>query len=344
MAGLNDFISDKMVQQTTLPSWFDTAQQNLVNQAQTAYGATPTPQQTVAQGAVSTMAQPTTPFQQAAGTLQSIASGAANPWIVNQQTGQVSPNTATALGGLFAAQNQQLQQLMPNVTAPVQGANIATGQFGSLRGQTATNKAMADAQAALAAKQMEAALQGQQIGTQAGLGAGQLTGQGIENALRVGQYQQASPFLNVSNLGKIIGGIQAPSTITSQKQVSPLNQIAGLITLLGGTAGTGGVLGQLGVPGGLQGVIKGAGNILGDIFNFDGTSGTAGGDAESQTGGFYGGTAPTNPYANMTDAQIQAAIDRGYGSNPTQEQLADLYSMGDSYGNYGGYTAPNYEE
>lgn len=263
MAGLNDFLSNKAMQQTTLPSWFDTAQQNVVNQAQSAFGAAPTPQQTVAQGAVTTMGQPTTPFQQAAGTLQNIASGAANPWIVNQQTGQVTPNTATALGGLFQAQNQQLQQLMPNITAPVQGANIASGQFGSLRGQTAVNKAMADAQSKLFADQMQAALQGQQIGTQAGLGAGQLTAQDIENALRVGQYQQAAPFMNVSNLGKVVGGIQAPATVYNQTQLSPLNQIAGLATVLGGQTGQGGILGQLGVPGGLQGLFKGIGNKLG---------------------------------------------------------------------------------
>ena len=32
------------------------------------------------------------------------------------------------------------------------------------------------------------------------------------------------------------------------------------------------------------------------------------GDVEAQLGGFYGGTAPVNPYANASDAQIQAAI------------------------------------
>lgn len=32
------------------------------------------------------------------------------------------------------------------------------------------------------------------------------------------------------------------------------------------------------------------------------------GDVEAQLGGFYGGTAPINPYANASDAQIQAAI------------------------------------
>jgi hypothetical protein len=281
------------------------------------------------------MAQPTTPFQQAAGTLQSISSGAANPWIVNQQTGQVTPNTATALGGLFAAQNQQLQQLMPNVTAPVQGANIASGQFGSLRGQTAVNKAMADAQASLAAKQMESALQAQQIGTQAGLGAGTLTAQDIENALRVGQYQQASPFTNVSNLGKVVGGIQAPTTVFNQTQLSPLNQIAGLLTLLGGTSGSGGVLKQIGVEGGLSGLLGSVGRLFtgGTGGGSTGGGGTAGGDAENQEGGFYGGGSAPNPFEGLTDQQLNDIFTYG-GATPAQNTnvpITDYPSWSDYY-------------
>lgn len=263
MAGLNNIITNKAMQQTTLPSWFDTAQQNVVNQAQSAFGAAPTPQQTVAQGAINRLSAPTNAFTQAAGTAQNIASGAANPWIVNQETGQVSPNVNTALGGLFQAQNQQLQQLMPNVTAVPQAANIASGQFGSLRGQTAVNKAMADAQAQLAAQQMQAALQNQATGVNAASTAGNLTQQDIKNLLEVGQYQQAAPFMNVSNLGKVIGGVQAPTTVYNQTQLSPLNQIAGLLTLLGGQSGTGGVLGQIGVKDGLQGLFKRVGGLFG---------------------------------------------------------------------------------
>ena len=264
MAGLNDIITNKAMQQTTLPSWFDTAQQNVVNQATSAFGAAPTPQNTVAQNAVSQLSQPNNAFQQAAGTAQSIASGAANPFIVNQATGQVSPNVNTALGGLFQAQNQQLNQLMPNITAPVTGATIGSGQFGSLRGQTAANKAMADAQAQLAAQQMQAALQNQSTGVNAASTVGNLAQQDIKNLLEVGQYQQASPFMNVANMGKVLGGIQAPTTVTNQTQLSPLNQIGGLISLLSGPTGSGGgVLGQLGVKGGLGDLIKGVGNIFG---------------------------------------------------------------------------------
>jgi hypothetical protein len=55
--------------------------------------------------------------------------------------------------------------------------------------------------------------------------------QGINNALTVGQYQQAAPFTNVSNYGKVIGGVQAPTTVSNQTQVSPLNQIMGIANL-----------------------------------------------------------------------------------------------------------------
>jgi hypothetical protein len=263
MAGLNNIISNTAQQTTTLPTWFDTAQQNVVNQAGQAAAAAPTPQNTVAQGAVNALSGPTNAFSQAGSTLQSIASGAANPFFTNQATGQVSPNTDTALGGLFQAQNQQLQQLMPNIQAQPTANSIGSGNFGSLRGQTAVDKATADAMAQMNAAQYQAALQNQSTGVNAASGAGNVAQQGINNALTVGQYQQASPFTNVSNYGKVLGGIQAPTTVSNQTQLSPLNQIGGLISALGGASGTGGLLGSLGVTGGLTGLV---GNIK-SLFN-----------------------------------------------------------------------------
>ena len=282
MAGLNNLISNTAQQTTTLPSWFDTAQQNVVNQAGSAMGAAPTPQQTVGQNAVNALSGPTNAFTTAGGTLQDIASGAANPWITDQATGQVTPDTSTAMGGLFQAQNQQLQQLMPNVTAQPGANSIGAGQFGSLRGQTATNKAMGDAQAQLFAQQNAAALQNQQTGVQAGIGAGNVGQQNINNLLTTGQYQQAAPFTNVSNYGKVLGGIQAPQTVQNQTQLSPLNQYAGMLSLLGGSSGTGGVLNQLGVSGGLQGLIKQLGTSLGF-----GSSGSGSGLTAALNAGTY---------------------------------------------------------
>jgi hypothetical protein len=261
MAGLTNIISNTARQETTLPSWFDTAQQNVVSQAGQAFGAAPAAQNTVAQNAVNQLQGPNNAFNQASGTLQNIATGAANPWLTNAATGEVTPNTNTALGGLFQAQNQQLQQLMPNVTAPVQGGNIASGNFGSLRGQTAVNKAMGDAQAQLAAQQMQAALTNQATGVNAAQGVGNVEQQEINNLLSVGQYQQASPFTNVSNYGKVLGGIQAPTTVSNQTQLSPLNQVGGLISALGGTGSGTGILNSLGVNG-----LTGLFNTVGDYF------------------------------------------------------------------------------
>jgi len=292
MAGLNSVISNTGQQTTTLPGWFDTAQQNVVSQAGAANAAAPAPGQTVAQNAVNALSGPTNAFTTAAGTLQNIASGAANPWITNA-SGQVSPNTATPLGGLFQAQNQQLQQTMPQYTAPVDAAAIGSGNFGGLRGQTAYNKAMADAQANLFAQQNQAALQNQSTGVQAGIGAGTVSQENINNLLQTGQYQQAAPFINASNYGKILGGIQAPTTVNNQTQLSPLNQIAGLISVLGGQSGQTGILGQIGIKNGLQGLID---KVVGGI-NFGG-SGSGGTGAQSMDTLM---NPPTNDYT-YTDA------------------------------------------
>jgi hypothetical protein len=228
MAGLNNLLSDTQQTTTTLPSWYDAAQQQVVGQGVSAFNQAPQMGQTVAQGAINQL-QPgaANPFTQAQSSLQQISSGAANPWITDS-SGQVSPNTNTAMGGLFAAQNQQLQQMMPNYTAPTQGANIASGNFGSLRGQTAYNKAMGDAMAELNTKQMQAALQNQQTGVQGAQQLGNVTNQGISAAMNVGKEQQNAPFTNVGNLASLLGTIQAPATVSSQKQLSPLGQMTTL--------------------------------------------------------------------------------------------------------------------
>ena len=84
-SGLNNLLADTNQVQTTLPSWMDTAQQNVVNQAGAAASAAPTFGQTTAQGAVDTLQGPSNPFTQASNTLNSIASGAANPWMVEDR-------------------------------------------------------------------------------------------------------------------------------------------------------------------------------------------------------------------------------------------------------------------
>ena len=255
MAGLSDFITNKAQQTTSMPSWYDTAQQNIVNQAGTASTQMPSLQNTVAGGAISNLSGPNNPFTQAQNTLGTIATGAANPWITDASTGQVTPNTNTAMGGLFQAQNQQLDQLMPQYTAPVTGANVGSGNFGSLRGQTAYNKAMGDAQANLFAQQMQAALQNQQTGVSAGTGLSNVGAQGTQAMTTLGQAQQSDPFTAAANYGKIVGGITAPTTVENTTQLSPLNQIGAIAgagtgvmeSLFGKSTGTSGLFGDTGI-------------------------------------------------------------------------------------------------
>ena len=241
MAGLNNLLQDTQQTQTTLPSWYDAAQQQIVQQGTQAAGAAPQLGQTVAQGAINQL-QPgaANPFTQAQNTLQQISSGAANPWITDA-SGNVTPNTSTALGGLFSAQQNQLNQLLPNYTAPASAQGIGSGQFGSLRSQTAVDKAKADALSTLQAQQMNAALQSQQYGSQAAANLGNVANQGINTAMNVGLAQQNAPFQNVGNLASLLGTLQAPTTVTSQKQASPLTQAAQIANTLQGTGAAGGL-------------------------------------------------------------------------------------------------------
>lgn len=271
-------LEDSQVTTTTLPGWYDVAQQGIVAKGNQAFTAAPQLGQTTAQGAINTLQGGANPFTQAQGTLGQIASGAANPWITNG-AGGVSPNTNTALGGLFQAQQQQLQQTLPNYVAPVEGANIASGQFGSLRGQTAVDKAKADAMSQLNAQQMQAALTNQQTGVSAATGLGNVGQQGISSAMNVGIEQQNAPFRNVGNLASLVGTINAPTTVTSQKNLGTLGKLsaygalgAGAFKTLNGILGTSGYEGlsrALGIP------IAALGSLL------NGLTGAGGGGAGS---------------------------------------------------------------
>jgi hypothetical protein len=254
MGFLNDLVANKTVQSTTMPGWYDQAQQNVVNKAASGANAVPGLGQTAAGQAINQVMGDNNPFFQAQGSLNQIAAGAANPWLTTD-TGEIAPNTATPLGGLFAAQNQQLQQLMPNYTAPVTAQSIGSGQFGSLRGETAYNKAIGDAYAQLLPQQMQAALQSQQTGAQAASALGDVGSKGIQSMTALGQAQQADPLLAASGLGKIVAGIQTPTTVTQQTDLSTLNLIGSLLAGTGGSiAGVNKILEGLNVKGGIAGL------------------------------------------------------------------------------------------
>jgi hypothetical protein len=353
MAGLSNFLTDSQQTQTTMPGWYDAAQQGIVSQGNTAMANAPTMAQTTAQGAVNTLQGAQNPFNQAQSTLQQISSGAANPWITDA-SGQVTPDTSTAMGGLFQAQKQQLNQLLPSqYEAPVQAGAIGSGQFGSLRGQTAVDKARADAFMNLNAQQLQAALTNQQTGATAASQMGNVGQQGINAAMNVGIAQQNAPFRNLSNYSNLVGGLQAPTTVTSQKQLGGLGQInaignltTGLLSGLGLTAGgllfgspatatspaTSGPLGYGGKPGasapggGTGG--GGGGTGGGGIINGGGISGGTSGTGDQGAQNPYNADGTPNPnydvYADpnatqdMIDAQNAAnqnATSPAYDSN-----------------------------
>jgi hypothetical protein len=245
-SGLNNMLSSTNKVQTTLPSWMDTAQQNVINQANTAVGGAPAFGQTTSQQAVNTLQGPNNPFTQAQGSLNTIASGAANPWIVDQSTGNVTPNTNTALGGLFQAQDQQLNQLLPTLTSGSEAGAIGSGNFGSLRGQTAVDTAKANAQANMLAQQMTAAIQNQQTGASAAGALGNVGTQGTTADLTTGAAQMNAPFQGATNYANLVNSVNAPTTVSQQNQMSPLTMLGSLAQVPSAASG---LLGSLGITG-----------------------------------------------------------------------------------------------
>ena len=302
MAGLNDLLSDSQQTTTTMPAWYDQAQQAIVNQGTQAATAAPTMAQTTSQQAINTLQGPSNPFTQAQGTLQQISSGAANPWITDA-SGNVTPNTNTAMGGLFQAENQQLNQLLPNYTAGAEAAGIGSGNFGSLRGQTAVDKAKADAFSNLTSQQMASALQNQQTGQAAAANLGNVGSQGISSEMNVGTAQQNAPFQTPGNLASLLGTIQAPTTVNSQKQLSPLGQMTTLgntlqggLTALANTTAGASLLKTLG----LTGLVPGSNTSTGSGATQSGSPNVGGGTTPGTYPTADGGTMLVNSDGSKT--------------------------------------------
>jgi len=230
MAGLNDLVTNKETTSTTLPSWYSTAQQGLVNQA-TGVNA-PAIGDTAAQSAVSAFGTGS-PFSAGQNILQSIGSGAANPWLVSE-TGQVTPNVNTAMGGLYKSQQDYLNEIMPDIDAGPTAAAISGGGFGSRMNLSGIANARANAASDLFQKQMQSALQNQQTGVSAGVGLGNVGQQLVQGALNTGTFQQNAPFAGSTNLAGILGKVDPSKDVTKSVELGGLNQIMGL---LAGTSG-----------------------------------------------------------------------------------------------------------
>jgi hypothetical protein len=234
MAGLNEFVTDTAVTKDLMPSWFSKAQEALVTGAQ---GVTGVPISSTVIGSAQGAFGPTGPFASGQAMLESIGSGAANPWIVGPGN-KVSPDVTTPMGGLFQAQTDYLNTILPDIQAAETAKYIGGGGFGSRMNLSGLERAKAAAAADLFQKQMASALQSQQTGAQAASGLGTLGSQLTKGALETGTFEQAYPYADLINLSNIYGRI-APAldrTKEQTKELSLLGQIGTLGSLVGGAS------------------------------------------------------------------------------------------------------------
>jgi hypothetical protein len=192
---------------TTLPSWFTTAQESIATQAPLTYGAVTDPSKTVAADLISDLGSATkNPFTTAISGLQTAQTANANPFLASG-----APDTTTPLGGLFASQNARLDQILPEITAQVGAGGIGTGNYGSLRGQTATNTARAGALTTLSEQQNKAAMDAMQQSIQAGQMLGNVGSQYGTTGVNVANMEMMGGLPSLAKYGDIINNM-GPTT------------------------------------------------------------------------------------------------------------------------------------
>jgi hypothetical protein len=277
--GVNNYGGD------TSPQWSDPSTDSAVDSAVDAFGepyvgrgslANDMPEAGPMGGGLPTSSNP---FMTAMQTLQGVASGAANPWLENGD-----PNTKTALGGLFAAQNARLNQILPEVTSQAGAGGIGGGNFGSLRGQTAVNTARAGALTTLAEQQNKAALDAQNYAIAAAKGVGDVGTQYSTSAINTGKEEMGADLNQLAKYSDIInamGPTMDKTTTTTTKGSSYENLLKGLTAA-----------GQAGVS--IDKILKGNTGLgwLDDIMK-------AGPNTETTGGSVVGGTY-TDPETGIT--------------------------------------------
>lgn len=189
---------------TTMPTWFTDAQKGVASGVTAAVNNIPAPGTTSAAGYETMLKGDQNPFTSSLSNLNSISSGIVNPWLPSGQ-----PDTNTALGGLFAAQNAKLDQILPSVAAKEGAAGISGGNFGGLRGQTATNTARAGALTTLAEQQNTAAVNALNTAVNADTAMGNVANQYGTSAVNSTNAANAGPLSALNTAGTILGNIGA---------------------------------------------------------------------------------------------------------------------------------------
>jgi hypothetical protein len=216
--------------ETTLPGWYTTAQSGIADLAKSGYsGAMNSTNQTVGNQLFDTFGKSGNPFDTATGNLTTIQSGLMNPFLTQAQGGGFNMNSP--LGALYAAQNAKLDQILPQITAKEGAMGLGGGNFGSLRGQTATGTARAGALTTLAEQQNKAALDAFGQATQAAQAQGNVASQQATSLLPLAKYEQTAGLDALQKYADVMGSMAKtlPTTQTVTKEGSTLNNIGQVV-------------------------------------------------------------------------------------------------------------------
>jgi hypothetical protein len=203
---------------TTMPSWFSQAQKDLGTSAKSALTTAQTPEAQTARTNVLSQygdaTSATNPFTQAATNLGNIQSG-----LLGTYDASGNLNVNSPLGALFAAQEAKLNQVLPQVTAKEGAVGLGGGNFGSLRGQTATGSARAGALASMQAEQRKAALDAYNTAVQAAQAEGNVGQQGVTAGINLAKLQTEQPLDVLTKYENILGAM-GPTLDTTKTQVT----------------------------------------------------------------------------------------------------------------------------
>ncbi len=244
-------------------------------------------------------------YQPGLSAAQQTAAGVAQGITPERISSFMNPYTQSVVDEMSRLTQQNVQR---NIMPSLKAGFVGTGGIGGQRYAGALGQTMADIQANLTGQQAgalrsgyaealkaamdEAALQRQAAETQGSLagraqeygltGAGALTKAGAERQA----YEQSlldAPLRTASEAAKLLGGYQVPLTTSEQKvgpgqqsqyQLSPLNNISGILALLGATQG--GTTGDKGTAQskGFELIEKAARRILPGLFDPSQPAGT----------------------------------------------------------------------
>jgi hypothetical protein len=214
------------VTKTTLPSWYTNAQSGIAAAGLSGFsGAMNTANQTVGNQLISDFSGASNPFNTATGNLTTIQSGLMNPFLSQAQGGGFNMNSP--LGALFSAQNAKLDQVLPQITAKEGAVGLGGGNFGSLRGQTATGAARAGALTTLAEGQRKTALDAFGQATQAAQAQGNVASQQARELLPLAKYEQTGGLDALQKYADVMGSMAKTldTTVTTTKQGSALENM-----------------------------------------------------------------------------------------------------------------------